>query len=485
MATGVDMFSTPQCTGVLKQRIAILEKELNETRQAMDKMRKRINEGVRRETDSITKQFKEAYAKQDDDYRAAYRAVTIRLQKAHTQEITKLRQEYSKLSAKQESVIKELNLAHDELAEELAKIKRENSYHQRIEQQNAEAAAKQLVRNIRDARKLPVESFYPHKLEIYENSALRCGELLRQKLFLASFSVAEGASLGVENVKADTKRKMKELSTYFERYVAMYQSITELIASDCMHRMNDESGNLLYEMDDMSLDYWSDGCYRDFMNIVEEHGTMIAQIRRNGLSEWVKNGGNIEILRNRIEELNSLPELLNVAVGYAFSALDCYQAMFDIRNKATELLRSQGFSYSNTMFGSAQEKASKTNGFIFYRDRYLIHEICNQPDETADYREERVISYTRDIGSSLKPEAFVIRLIPVRTGDTVACRACSELDAEHAQQPLHETLDCLLLSHGVPLGSDFQQSMGERIFDIEQARQIANERAYNNMGLNL
>ena len=86
------------------------------------------------------------------------------------------------------------------------------------EQQTAEAAAEQLVRNISEARKLPVESFYPHKLEIYENSALRCGELMRQKLFLASFSVAEGASLGVENVKADTKRKMKELNTYFERY---------------------------------------------------------------------------------------------------------------------------------------------------------------------------------------------------------------------------------------------------------------------------
>ncbi|MBR1897884.1 MAG: hypothetical protein IJ825_03280 [Oscillospiraceae bacterium] len=469
----------------LRQRIAVLERQLAETQQAMQAMSSGITERIRHDTERAQQQFRQAYADRDRDYRQAFAAAAQAMQQTHDKEITRLKREYKALEAKQRDLEHRLNQAHDELAEELAALQKQQQADLNRNARAAEQAAGELENVLKRAQKLPVESFYPHKLGIYRAAARRCEEMMRERMYAAAVCVAQGASLGTENVICDTNRKVREMEVIFERYAAQVDAVSELLASGCVHQMTDAQGMVLYDVDDNGLDYWSDGCYAGFLRMLGEHRSLVEEVRRQGLAEWLRGSDAPQHLREMQERLQMLPDYLHVAVGYAFSALDCYQQLFRIRETAQNVLEDQGFTLDCTRFGPVRDAMPRTKGYWHYRSAYLEQELCTEPGKIADYREERRVEFIRRMTNDAPAERIRIRMIPVRSEMLVRWKVYLEVETEHIRDPLTEEITGMLEQQRIPVSQEKCRCDAvygrERVMSTEEAMEIAAQRSYQAM----
>lgn len=441
-------------------------------------MRQSMAKWTKEQTEALTAQLNAALARQDADYRSALSALMQDAAQKHTAEMQRLRAEYKQLEEKHAKLERQFSAQQQTLESELNRIMQKRERQEHSERNSAETALSRLTALCSRTAALPVEHFYPNKLDIYRRAAARCRDLMRQSMYTAALNAAESGRLGVERLQCDTERKMQEFHLLIQQYRMQYQAIRDVLASDAGHQICCADGTAI-RFDDTELDYWSDGLYRVLLDETETHGRLIAAIRRDE-NAWLNTCTEQDAaayIRKQIEKLMQLPELFRVCISFSFSAHACYEETFRIAQEAEAVLNQQNFVRKPpVLYGAVQDQIPKTPGWDAVYSRYLRNEQCLRPGALPDYREERCILFQRQIGRN-QPESIRLRVIPVRNEDLVDYTVILETASEHGADQLRETVQRMLEHAGIPVtGSAHAASPELRIMDRTQAEQIAAKR---------
>ncbi len=444
-----------------------LRREIQRANSEISKLECEYETRLSKELQRIKSDFAQSTAMQQKDFSSRFRKLEKSLCDAYLYETDKMKEKYESLISQVNSYERELEFQIQQMIQDqetyLNQKKAENAKVGFLAQQ----AIQKLNQYIQIACQVPVDLFYPHALQRYIDAGLEAENLLKDELYSLALAKADCACMFVKRLTDDTEAKVKELESMFVIYDAKIKAIDEIVSS---HRQLLENGEVDLDLSEIDIDYWSDLLYSDLQSLLLNHRNNI----QGGVDGWLSQcqGSNMSpalLLDKEIQKLDLIPKKLNTCISYALSACDSYNYLFQIKRIADQVMLSQNYSFRSVQFGRVNEENSKTNGYAYYYDNYLINEQCTDSLFKPDYREERILIYEKNYAGG-KTDMCKLYVLPIRTKDTVSLQIYIQFDTDYLPETVSAKInklfrDCglniklLLKGDNIPVQPDRQFSL--------------------------
>ena len=469
-----------------------LRRELAETNRRIQELEKSYDNRMEQEIDGIRDEFAQSMAAQQEDVSKRFQELEQSMCDAYLREVEDMRTRYAELEAEAREQEEHLNMRLCEMEQEQTEFFRQRAADERKLEVVARRNMEKLERSVESACRYPVDRFFPHALQRYMDAGEEAQRLIEQGLFSLAAAKADVVCMAVEKLESDTAAKVRELTMMFRRYRENLSSIRRGLASDSYRRLMDESGNVILQLSETDVDYWSDQLYDQLLQLLEQHQRNVD----GGVDGWLERneGENIPLtlaLDREMQRLDSIPQKLRICVSYALSACDCYNYSVQVRDLAEELLRQQNYTFSEVSFGACRDGNDNSAGYKDYAREYLSKAVCFQPGGSADFREERRITFTKRYGTGSQDVCSII-LVPRRSYDVVSTDMFLKLESEYLPDIVQEQLIRMFREHGLliqPLerpaqaaaASDRPLSLGvvERFYGISREKELTAKYSYS------
>lgn len=470
-----------------------LRRELAETSRRIRELEESCGVRLEQEIAVIRDEFAQSLAAQQEDVSSRFRELEQSMCDAYLREVEDMRMRYEELEAAAREQEEQLNRRISEMEQEQAEFFRQQAASERKQEDVARRNLERLKRSVESACGYPVDCFFPHALQRYIDAGKEAQRLMERGLFSLAAAKADVACMAVERLESDTAAKIHELELMFRRYRENLSSIRRYLASDSYRRLLDDNGDVILQLSETDVDYWSDQLYDQLLQSLEQHQRNVD----GGVDGWLeRNAGNelplVLALDREMQRLDSIPQKLRICVSYALSACDCYNYSAQVRDLAEELLREQNYTFSEVSFGACKDGNDNSAGYRDYAKNYLCKAVCSQPGGNADFREERRITFTKRYGSGGQDVCSII-LVPRRSYDAVSMDMFLKLESDYLQDIVQDRLIRMLQEHGLhrlrPLERQAQAATDpdrplnlgavERFYGVPQERELTAKYSYS------
>lgn len=423
-----------------------LKREIQRANSEISQLEREYETRLSNELKRIKSDFAQSTATQQKDFSSRFKKLEKSLCDAYLYETDIMKEKYAALINQVNSYERELESQIQQIIQDqeayLNQKKSENAKVRSLAQQTIQ----KLNQNIQLACQVPVDLFYPHALQRYIDAGLEAENLLNDELYSLALAKADCACMFVKRLTDDTQAKVRELESMFVIYDAKIKAIDEIVSS---HRQLLENGEVDLELSEIDIDYWSDLLYSDLQSLLLNHRNNI----QGGVDGWLSQcqGSSISpslLLDKEIQKLDLIPKKLNTCISYALSACDCYNYLAQIKSVADQVMTSQNYSFRFVQFGKVNEENSKTNGYAYYYDNFLVNEQCTDSLSKPDYREERILIYEKNYAGG-KTDLCKLYILPIRTKDTVSLQVYIQFDTDYLPETVSTKISKLFHDSGL------------------------------------
>lgn len=432
-----------------RQEIERLRKKIEQANKDIRDIKRQSDIKLQQEIDRMQKQMHYSSSKMQSDFAEKLQSIQDTFSEAYLAETERMRTRYLELMGQVKAYEAELDSAIQNLERQQDELIRANEKKNQQYRQLAIDAIAKLQKDIEEACTLPVEVFYPHSMQKYLDAGLEAKRLLESELYSLAIAKSDCAAMSVNRVKEETKTKIDELNAMFRLYKLKLDSIEEfLLQTD--NRCLFEDGNVVLELSECDMDYWSDFLFSELQLQLEQHRDTI----ESGTENWIRrcDGQALEpsyLLDKEIQKLDLIPEKLGICISYALSACDCFNYTHEIASIAEEILNGQNYELVDIAYGVCKYGNDDTEGFNYYYQNYLINEQCVCSGKTPDYREERVLTFRKRHLSGSDSEYCKIYIVPFRKEKTVAFRVYLQLESTYIPKMMCDSLIHLFEKNGL------------------------------------
>ena len=446
-----------------------LQREIQRANSEISQLEREYESRLSHELERIKSEFAQSTAMQQQDFSMRFKKLEKSLCDAYLYETEKMRKQYEALVEQLNSYELELETQIQQIVHDHTSFLKQKEAEDTKARLSAQKSIQELNQCIQAACQVPVDLFYPRALQRYIDAGAEAEKLLQSELYSLAFAKADCACMSVSRLTAETASKVRELESMFQLYRAKIDAIDEFISSSSSRQLIDNN-EVVLELSEIDLDYWSDLLYTDLQALLHKHKTIV----NNGVNGWLAQCQGSEIspsllLDKEMQKLDLIPKKLNICMSYALSSCDCYNYLTHIKSIADQVLLSQNYSFNSIQFGAVKSENSSTNGYSYYYDNYLANELCVDSLSKPDYREERVLIYEKSYAVG-KRDRCKLYVIPIRTRDTVAVEIYIQFDTEYLPMSVSHNIRNLFLQAGlkvklltygdrIPLQSDRQLSL--------------------------
>lgn len=428
-----------------------LRQELAETNRRIQELQESYSDKLEQEINVIRDEFAQSMAAQQEDVSSRFQELEQSMCDAYLQEVEDMRTRYAELEAAARNQEEQLNRRLHEMEQEQAEFFRQRAASEWKLEGVARRNMGKLERSVESACRYPVDRFFPHALQMYMDAGQEAQRLMERGLFSLAAAKADVACMAVGKLESDTAAKIRELELMFRRYQENLSSIRRDLANDNYRRLLDNSGNVILQLSETDVDYWSDQLYDQLLQSLEQHQRNVD----GGVDGWLeRNAGEnvppVLALDREMQRLDSIPQKLRICVSYALSACDCYNYSAQVRDLAEDLLCQQNYAFSEVSFGACKEGNDSSKGYRDYAREYLSKAVCFQSGGNADFREERHITFTKHYGSGDQDVCSII-LVPRRSYDAVSMDMFLKLESDYLPNVVQERLIRMFQEHGLRL----------------------------------
>lgn len=432
-----------------QREIERLQRQISEANREIRNLECDFNDRMRRETAKLRKEMKCLSADMKNDYIQRLQEMEQTFSDAYLNEIEQMRKRYNELTEQVTEYEKELDKVMERLEEEQARLVKENEAKNKQYEDAANKAVQKLQQSIQDACRFPVDVFYPHAMQRYIEVGEETEKLLRSKLYVLAVPKAECAANAVKRLEDNARQKLEELNALFEIYRIKLERITTYISSYGQPGLMD-GDEVVLELSEQDIDYWSDRLYSELKKLLQEHQENV----NGGINQWLKKYANqaldpVFLLDKEIQRLDMIPQKLGICISYAMSACDCFNQTSVIEETAETVLGEQNYKFTGIAYGPCKRGNDLSEGFREYHLQYLQDETCVMKNETADYREERILTFEKCHSLNEKPDICRLYIVPVRREKTVSYRIYMQLEAEYFPYMQQERLSSILGRNGI------------------------------------
>lgn len=429
--------------------ITRLRRQLSETNQKIQELNENYGDRLEQEIDEIRDQFAQSMAAQQKDITNRYQELEQSICDAYLHEVEEMRARYAALKSAAQEQEEQLNRKLQEMEREQTEFFQQRTADERKMKEAAHRNMERLKRFVESACRYPVDLFFPHMLHQYINAGKEAEQLMEQGLFSLAAAKADVTCMAVKRLESDTTAKVKELEQMFQIYQKKLSSIKRNLEIESSRQLLDDNGNVILQLSETDVDYWSDQLYHQLMQSLEQHQRNVDE----GVNGWLtRNMGDAVspalALDREIQCLDGIPQKLRICVSYALSACDCYNFSAQIRDLAEDILRQQSYTFTEVSFGACKDGNDISAGYRHYAKNYLDKAICFQPEGKADFREERRVTFTKRYVSG-KQDVCKIILIPRRNYDTVSMDMFLNLESDYLPDVVQSQLIKLFRSNGL------------------------------------
>jgi len=426
-----------------------LRRELAETNRRIRELEKSYGDRLEQEIDVIRDEFAQSMAAQQEDVSCRFQELEQSMCDAYLREVEDMRTQYAELEAAARDQEEQLNRRLREMEQEQAEFFRQRTASERKLEGVARRNLEKLERSVESACRYPVDRFFPHALQRYIDAGEEAQRLMEQGLFSLAAAKTDVACMAVAKLESDTAAKIRELELMFRRYRENLSSIRRDLASDSYRRLLDDSGNVILQLSETDVDYWSDQLYDQLLQSLEQHQRNVD----GGVAGWLERNAGEEVppvlaLDREMQRLDGIPQKLRICISYALSACDGYNYSAQVRDLAEELLRQQNYAFSEVSFGACKDGNDSSAGYRDYAREYLSKAVCFQPGGHADFREERRITFTKRYGSGSQDVCSII-LVPRRSYDVVSTDMFLKLESDYLPDIVQDRLIRMFQEHGL------------------------------------
>ena len=460
-----------------KTEIERLKREIQRVNGEIGQLERSYEAKLKQEITRIKSDFAQSAAAQQQDFTERFKKLEKSVSDAYLAQVKEMQARYQRLTDEVAAYEAQLDAQIQELVREKEKFLREKAEKEAKTTALAEQALQKLQQSIQDACQYPVDLFYPRALQRYMDAGKEAESLLQNQLASLALAKADCACMSVDRLADDTAAKVRELDAMFDIYRAKLEAIQTSLTAE-PQRMTD-NGEVVLELSEIDLDYWSDLLYSDLQALLSKHQEIIDA----GVDGWLAACQQTELspslqLDKKMQELDLIPRKLNICVSYALSACDCYNFFSRIQSMADDILGNQNYSFCAAVYGRAKEENSTTNGYQHYYDAGLAEEQCVEPGEKPDYREERILRYQKHYANE-KIEQCSLIVVPLRTKETVSFQTYLRLESEYLPMVVAEQLRTLFQQAGLPVQLLARTAcvpvQSDRLFSLETLNQMIPE----------
>lgn len=432
-----------------QREIERLQRQISDTNREIRNLEKEFNNRRRREIEQMRREMNNFSANLKKDYIQRLQEMEQSFSDAYLNEVSQMRRRYDELTKQVTEYERELSRAMDCLEKEQARLLQENEAKNKQYENAANEAVQKLQQDIQNACRYPVDIFYPHAIQRYIEAGEEAEKLLQNKLYVLAVPKAECAAHAVKQLENNARQKLEELDSLFEIYRIKLEAITEYISS-YEHSDLADGNEVFLELSEQDIDYWSDQLYSELKSLLLEHQKNVD----GGADCWLKKCANqaldpVFLLDKEIQKLDMIPQKLGICITYALSACDCFNHTAVIEEKAESILGEQNYRFAGIAYGPCKPGNDSSEGFREYCFQYLQNENCVIENKTADYREERVLTFEKNHSLNEKPDICKLYIVPVREKKTVSYRIYMRLEAEYFPSMQLDKLSSLLGKNGI------------------------------------
>lgn len=426
-----------------------LRRELSETNRRIRELEESYSNRLEREIGTIRDEFAQSMATQQKDVTSRFQELEQSMCDAYLREVEDMRTRYAELEAAARAQEEQLNRRIREMEREQEEFFRQRTADERKLESVALRNLERLKQSVESACRYPVDRFFPHTLQRYIEAGEEAQRMMNQGLFSLAAAKADVACMAVARLESDTAAKIRELELMFQRYRENLSSIRRDLANESSRRLLDDSGNVVLQLSELDVDYWSDQLYDQLLQSLEEHQRNVD----GGVDGWLERHTDEDVplvmsLDREMQKLDSIPQKLRICVSYALSACDCYNYSAQVRDMAEELLSQQNYTFSEVSFGACKEGNDRSAGYRNYASEYLNGAACFQPGGHADFREERHITFIKHYGAGGRDTCSII-LVPRRSYDAVSVDMFLKLESDYLPNIVQDGLIRMFQEHGL------------------------------------
>ncbi len=461
----------------LQRRIQELEQLIHEKQGSMDDVSGKLKKSYDDNTKKMAADFRKSYEKFASDCIHSYNENISILNNDYQNRISALQCQYEKLKKETDKLEKELRNSYNELEKKMNRLCRNDKAYC----DHARSAIERLERGLADTQAtLPVECFFPHKIDIYSEELVRSRELFSRELYSISESAANSAYLGLERLRNDTERELHRLMSLVNRYRCLLEAAEEFAASDTVHTFRTQKGETVH-MEDHALGYWSDGTFDIIMNEMKMHHENIEKISGEDAVKSLRFRREEELFdffSKQIENVRHFPEIIYLTAEFACRAyLNSVRINNDL-NDAIVKMKRQNFILKSVKYGPC--RAPQTKSFWRFMDEHLKLLECTDPIGLPDMREEIRLVFTREYSCSQNSDEFVVTVMPVRKGTDITARTTCEFKGCKSDKALTAFLTGIfnqLMAVNVPYGSR-KMPDPHKVLTRTEAEELAAQRIF-------
>ena len=427
----------------LRQKIERANREISDIRRATDAKLQQEVAHMRREMSSTS-------ARMQNDFADKLQLLQNSFSEAYLAETERMRARYSSLMNQVKEYEEKLNSSIQELEEQQRALIQENDRKNRQYQRLALEAVTRLQENIEEACTLPVEVFYPHSIQKYLDAGREAKHLLEINLYSLALAKADCASMAVCRVKEETQSQLDKLEALFEIYKMEYDAIKGSLSKEYRRCLFD-GNEVILELSEIDMDYWSDQLYSELLAQLNEHKKTIDM----GIHGWIQrcDGQALEpifLLDKEVQKLELIPQKLSICTSYALSACDCFNYTQTILSeKLEQILSEQNYELSDYLYGACKDGNANTEGFKWYYENFLQKEKCVCTGHIPDYREERIMVFKKRHLYGTDSDSCTLYIVPFRKNNTVAYRIFIKLTSEYIPQMMLDRMITLFEQSGL------------------------------------
>lgn len=434
-----------------RQEIEKLRKKIEQANREIRDIKRTANIRLEQEIDRMQKEMQHSSSRMQSDFASRLQKIQDTFSEAYLAETERMKTRYKELMDQVRSYETELDSVIHKLEQEQdAFIQSHLKKNQQLRQLAIEAIEK-LQKDVEEACALPVEVFYPHSMQKYIDAGQEAKRLLELEMYSLAINKSDCASMSVNRVKEETKNKLDELDALFRVYKLKLDSIEDFLAQVDNRRLS-HNGEVVLELSECDIDYWSDFLFSEIQLQLDEHRSTIDL----GTQGWIHRcaGQVLEpsyLLDKEIQKLELIPEKIGMCISYALSACDCFNYTQEIADKVEQLLDGQNYEFLGITYGECKYGNNSTPGFQYYYENYLKNEQCVNLGKTPDYREERVLTFKKRHLNGSATDCCKIYIVPFRKEKTVAFKAFITLDSVYFPQMMCESLIRLFSKNGLEI----------------------------------
>lgn len=432
-----------------RQEIERLRKRIEQANREIRDIKRSADIRLEQEIDRMQEEMQRSSSRMQSDFANRLQMIQDTFSEAYLAETERMKTHYHELMDQVRSYEAQLDSTIHELEQEQHAFLQANQKKNQQLRQLAIESIERLQKDIEDACTLPVEIFYPRSIQKYIDSGQEAKRLLELKLYSLAITKSDCASMSVTRVKEETQNKIDELNALFRIYKLKLDSIESfLVQAD--NRSLLENGEVVLELSEHDMDYWSDFLFSELQQQLDEHRSTI----ESGSQGWICRcaGQALEpafLLDKEIQKLDLIPEKLGVCISYALSACDCFNHTREIADQVEQLLNEQNYVFLGIAYGECKYGNDNTPGFKYYFENYLKNEDCVHLGKTPDYREERVLTFKKRHVDGPETDSCKIYIVPFRKEKTVGYKAYISLNSVYFPQMIRESLIRLFTKNGV------------------------------------